>query len=270
MRNYRSLLAFGGLAILAVLTTLRASSWSDPVTLATVEAENHPNSSRSVYAAARVNYGLYLMRGDKEAYSRAVGLLEKAGDLDPKAKLPYIALIRLSYGRGEAPTTAWQNQLVERFEHQRISLSDTFGLAAFIKCHAESKDCPIPLEYIAKVYYAALQNQLLVLSVKAQLLVDFGVLNVNHYGDVDVAINAFDEAVQLRPNQFSYRLIRAQILLAGERFDRVADEIVYFRSRPSGWDDELHTPYEKVDSLEFRLRERQAEPENLEPDQASG
>ena len=39
---------------LSGLTYLRAQQWSDPVTLAITEAEHHPTSYRSVYAAGRV------------------------------------------------------------------------------------------------------------------------------------------------------------------------------------------------------------------------
>ena len=85
-------------------------------------------------------------------------------------------------------------------------------------------------------------------SVQAQLLVDFGVLNINHLGDLPVALQAFDDAVLLRPNNFNYRMVRAHALLYLKEHERVEEEIK-FLSGNRRWEDEFETPTAKIELL---------------------
>ncbi|MEM7469225.1 MAG: hypothetical protein AAF387_20400, partial [Pseudomonadota bacterium] len=84
-QQYRRVVAIVGIFVFGGLTMLRAVSWSDPVTLATVEAENHPNSMRSLYSAGRAHYGMYLLTGDASKLESSRQFLERAAAVDDGA-----------------------------------------------------------------------------------------------------------------------------------------------------------------------------------------
>ena len=116
VENPRATAVAAALAILLLsgLTFIRAGTWSDPVTLALTEAEYHPTSYRSVYAAGRIFYGFYLMRGDQEHYDKAIENLLSAAALDKSAKRPYFGLIKLSLATKNEIPEEWNQELLHR------------------------------------------------------------------------------------------------------------------------------------------------------------
>jgi protein O-mannosyl-transferase len=237
----------------ATVTFIRAGDWSDPVTLAVVEAERHPNSFRAVYELARIQFGLYKLTRDERDYHNAVVNLERSAALDGNAKRPLAALLKLEYARGRAPKPEWKAELLRRYEFTLFHESETQDLHQIVKCRAE-RTCNFPQQEVVELYQAALANSTIPTYSKAQLMVDLAIFYVNEAGDLVPAMNLLDAAVELHPKEFGFRKVRAQIYVVAGRYDEVDDEIRYLRT-VSVWRDRLNSPVAAIDGLERQLRE---------------
>ena len=213
------------IVIVASLTLMRASAWSDPVTLAVTEAEHHPQSYRSVYAAARAFHGLYIMREDPEYYQRAISYLQQAAELDPTAKLPHFGLLRLAYYSDQPVDPMWHKELVRRLEHSFFGHTDWIELHRIVRCHAESEHCKIPKQNVNDYYQAALKNSTASRSSRSQLLLNYAIFLINESSDYASAIPMLDEAISLVPNKFTLRMTRAEILGLSGNIERLREEI---------------------------------------------
>lgn len=243
------------LSIIAALGFFRASDWSDPVTLAITEALHHPQSYRSVYAAARVYYGMYLMQNKQEYYDEAVSYLEVAGSLDKDAKRPYFGLLRLAYNRGRAPKEEWTEELRSRLRTRMFSVHETSDLQTLVECHASNPDCKIPKTDILSFYSDVLSNDSVKNNLKAQLQLDLAVFYVNEFQEFTPAITLIEEAVEQRPDEFAFRKVLTQIyILAGEA--ERATKSIEILTQASSWKDRYRTPSDEISALESMLKEK--------------
>ena len=236
------------LVLCAVMTFLRAGDWSDPVTLAVVEAERHPNSFRAVYDLGRIQFGLYQMSNEEAHYQNAVTNMERAATLNPDSSLALVALLKMAYERGHIPQPQWMDELRHRYEHTLFHPSETAGLNQMVKCRAK-RTCNYPTQDINGLFQAALSNPTIPPYQKAQLMVDLAALYVNEASDFGPAMNLLDDAVALFPDEFGFRKVRAQVYLMAERYDAVENETRYMRS-VAIWRDKIRSPIEAIKSLE--------------------
>ncbi len=241
------------ISLYAAVTFIRAGDWSDPITLAVVEAERHPNSFRAVYDLGRIEVGLYDLSGDERHYQNALKHLERSAALDKTAKRPLAALMKLEYAHGREPKPEWKAELQYRYQNTLFHVSETLDLHRIIKCRA-TRACRFPPNEIVALIQSALSNPSIPPYSKAQLLIDLAVFYVNEAGDFRPAMNLLDDAVDLFPHEFEFRKIRAQIYVMAGRYAEVDDEIRYLRS-VSVWRDQLRPPLAAIEALEQRLRE---------------
>ena len=239
------------IVIFAGLTFLRAHSWSDPVTLSLTRAEKHPMSHRSVYGAAQVLYGLYLMRGEPEHYDRAVELLLQSAALKESAKRPYFGLFMMSYKNDKPFEEAWRAELIRRLSGTFFAHTDWLELHQFVKCHASNPECQFPQQDIIDFFQAALSNPTISNLVKSQLLLDLAVFYVNEAADYEVALSMLDEAVELIPDKFSLRMTRAEIMRLAGQEERLKREIESI-SAITEWRDPHEYSAERISSLRTR------------------
>lgn len=257
----RYLLGGAVILILATLTFIRAGDWSDPVTLATVEAQRHPNSFRSVYELGRIQFGLYKISKNEDDYYKTIELLERSATLDPNAKAPLAALIKLEHARGRTPKPQWKVELLRRYRDTVFHMSETRDLHQMVKCRAE-RSCDFPPDEIIEFYQAALSNPTLASYSKAQLMVDLAIFYVNEASDFAPAMSLLDDTVELLPDEFEFRKVRAQIYVLAGRYDEVEAEIRYMRSVPL-WRDRLASPLDDIERLEQELAAARRRP-NME------
>lgn len=250
IENPRASIAGAALMIflLSGLTFIRAGTWSDPVTLALTEAEYHPTSYRSVYAAGRIYYGFYLMRGDPAHYDKAIDNLLLAAALDKSAKRPYFGLIKLSLATKNEIPKDWNQELLNRLGNTHFKNTDWLEMHEMVKCHAESDDCNIPKEKIISYFFASLSNPTLTPSAKSQLLLDLSVFYVNEIGDFDKATEILAEAVSIRPRKFERRMTYAEVLMLAEKYDEVAVELDRIEGM-TDWQDAHAYSDERVQAL---------------------
>ena len=242
----------GIVLIFSGLTFLRANSWSDPVTLAIVEAQNHPQSFRSVYAAGRSQYGLYLMRDDIKDYVGSLEKLEKAASLDEESKLPLIGLIRLSYDNGNVPKNEWLETLKERLRNTTSRIADISALGDLARCRADKEKCKIPALIVNDIYEAAYARELMKPAVRAQLLVDYAALTINDFGDAARAITLLEEATALIPNNYVYRKMLVNIFVLSGKHQLAVNELERMLAIEH-WRDISFTPYEEITEMRRQL-----------------
>jgi len=200
--------------LLATMTCLRAGDWSDPITLAMIEAERNPSSYRTVYELGRVQYGLYLMNDDEDAYTATVGLMNQAAALDPEAKRPLLELIKLVYRRGGEPDASVTAELSRRYAHALFRHNEWVDLQKLVTCRAEP-DCRVSSALVYELYSAALSNTGLSDHARAQLMVDFALYYANDLRDFKPAAALLRDATVLRPDALRYRVILAEVLIHG-------------------------------------------------------
>ena len=236
------------ITLLAVLTFMRAGDWSDPITLAVIEAERHPNSFRAVYDLARVQSGLFTLSQDEHHYRNAMANFERSVTLNPHTKLPLAAMIQLEFLRGRVPRREWIVELRDRYKTALFHPADTADLHQMVACHARP-GCNFPHDDVVDLISAALSNPTIPPYAKAQLLVDLAIFYVNEAYDLVPAMNLLDDAVALFPKQFTFRNTRAQIYLMAGRFDEVEEETRLMRLT-SVWGDHLLSPVDAIEELE--------------------
>lgn len=221
--------SFGAAALiillLSSLTFIRAGTWSDPITLALTEAEYHPASYRSVYAAGRVYYGLYQMRGEQEHYDKAIENLLSAAELDKSAKRPHFGLVKLSLATENKIPEDWNKELLHRLQYTHFKYTDWLELHLMVKCHAESDECNVPKPNLLSYFYASLSNPTITEATKSQLLLNLGVFYVNEMGDFAKATEILAEAVSIRPRKFELGITYAEVLMLAEKYEDLAAEL---------------------------------------------
>lgn len=244
--------ALGIFVTFGALTFVRAGDWSDPVTLATIEAERNPRSFRTVYELGRVRYGLYLMGGDERDYAASIAILESSLELDASAKRPLIEMIKLAYKHGDQPKDEWREQLIQRYAETLFHHAEWVDLHNLVACHAEG-ECAVPHAMVIDLFLAALSNPTVAEHARAQLMVDLAVFYVNEFRDFEPALALLQDAVALRPRDFSFNAAQAEVLVLAGRFDEAESVIAYITANDS-WDDYVARPGERVAALEAQLR----------------
>lgn len=203
-------------ALFAMLTALRAADWSDPLTLATIEAERHPRSFRAVYELGRIQFGLFQMTGDRSYLNATVQNLERSGTLDPNAKRPYFGLIKLSYEFDIERNEAWLDTLLARLSHGLIHPTEASEFQELSRCFI-NPECRYPRDLVLQLFGAALGNPKLDDRRKAQVLVSLSAFYINALHDMDPAVRMVQDAVSLDPDLLSYRRMLLQLLLMADR-----------------------------------------------------
>ena len=240
---------------LSGLTYLRAQQWSDPVTLAITEAEHHPTSYRSVYAAGRVYFGLSMMRGDQIYFDKSAEHLIMAAELDKSAKRPYFGLMKLARINEKPIPEKWRAELLYRLQHTLFSHTDWTELHLMVKCRAEFKDCNVPRDDVLAYFQASLSNDTISPQTKSQLLLDLAVFYVNEVGESVLASELLAEAVSLTPNKFELRLTYAEILMLAEKYDDLAAELNRIEATEY-WQDAHTYSSGRIEAIRRRMAEK--------------
>ena len=236
------------IVLCALLTYLRAGDWSDPATLAAVEAQRHPNSLRAVYDLGRIQFGLHQLTGREEFYEKGIANLERSVLLDPNATRPLIGLLRMEHESGHTPQPEWMLAALDRYENTLFHPSETDDLYRLVQCRSQ-KSCAFPAPDVQQLYQAALRNESVPKYSRAQLMVDLAVFYINESNDIEPAMNLLDDVVLAFPTEFNFRKIRAQIYLMAERYSEVTEETEYMRS-VSVWRDLINSPINEISALE--------------------
>jgi len=205
------------LVVLALLTFARASTWSDPVTHALVEAKHKPESPRAVYSVAYAYHGMYLMRGEHEFLDLSLEWLERAARVDEKTVGPLFDTLRVASQADTPVEPSVYDRLAERLATKRIHPADIDYFRRTVDCF-KGGVCNGEPDSLLRLFGAALSNEWLYDREKAQLLITLADLYVS-YGDPDAALRVMHDVVRIAPEDHNNHLNLARAQYAAGRHE---------------------------------------------------
>jgi len=209
------------LFLFSFTTWLRAGQWSDNINHAVYEAQHHPESFRSVFAAGRIHARLTL-NGHAESEEKAYAYLRKASILDKTGIMPETMLIKLSYLLGKPVDQKWFDTILQKLSRFPLTPSDLSSLQALASCIGGQ--CNIPHETMEAIFEQALKNE------SAELVAIYGYYTINKRGNFDKGLELFKRAVELDPREPQRRINLINLLTVMGRFDEAEQQLALFRA----------------------------------------
>lgn len=203
--HLKPLLVGGIIIVLGAMTLYRSWQWGDPFTLALTEARHNPTSGRARYEMGRLYFKLYGINKRPELLEKVRHELKAAVEYGEEDFHPLAALIN-SYLIAHEPVPeeivlALENELrVKTPSARRLD-----GLAVMVNCQLHSK-CPVNPAVVIRAFGAMLENPRLSPRLKSRMLEWMTLYYSNVLVDYAAAQRIMEDAVQLQPKNWSYRL----------------------------------------------------------------
>ncbi len=187
----------------------RAEHWESPLSLALIDVENHPTSSRTnvmaglVYTQAALNAK---SENDKLAYAeQADKYFLTAIELDKTGFSSSIGRIVILYLLNKPIEIEYFDTLVDNLENGRVGPSTQSSLLSLIECNIE-RVCKLPEKYLVSLIEAVLRNPLLPTKDKGSLMVQLGRYYAESLANLDKAEELVKEAIKMDKSTIRYRL----------------------------------------------------------------
>ena len=209
--------------LLALITTLRAEEWSDPLRFARSEAAKHPHSPRSTYERARMlviasNYD------PRSPYFRpAEAAIEQAMAVPASGALPAQAMLMFSARAGLPLQPAWWKLLQEKVALHPGAPETQLSLIALTRCQADH-GCKFDPDDMLATFEAALRP-----GDDAGILSIFGNYALNVVGDHELAFRLWKEAARLDPHNAQYQANLAVLAIRKQRYADAEQAIAALR-----------------------------------------
>ena len=140
----------------AVATNLRAREWSNPLRLAIVEANRHPESPRAVYEAGRL---LLIASGyaPGKTLDSSWKYLRQASAIPGSSSLPDQAMIMIADHHHQGADADYWNSMIEKLRNQPTRQEDISALTSLTTCY-EANICKFDVSWLQRAYEAALSR----------------------------------------------------------------------------------------------------------------
>lgn len=140
----------------AAATNLRAREWSNPLRLAIVEADRHPESPRAVYEAGRL---LLIASNYKpgKALDDAWKYLREASMIPGSSSLPDQAMIMLADHHHQGADSDYWHSMIHKLRNQPTRQEDISALISLTNCY-EASICKFDKSWLQRAYEAALSR----------------------------------------------------------------------------------------------------------------
>jgi hypothetical protein len=140
----------------AIATNLRAREWSNPLQLAVIEANRHPNSPRAVYEAGRQlliasNYK------DGPVLTASWKYLRQAAAIPGSSALADQAMIMIADHERRGDDSAFWNSMTRKLRSQPTRQEDISALISLTSCYG-SGTCRFDVSNLQTAYEAALSR----------------------------------------------------------------------------------------------------------------
>ena len=140
----------------AAATNLRAREWSNPLRLAIVEANRHPESPRAVYEAGRLlliasNYHPGKAMDDSWKY------LREASAIPGSSSLPEQAMIMLADHDRQGADAEYWHSMIRKLRNQPTRQEDISALISLTNCY-DAGICKFDKSWLQRAYEAALSR----------------------------------------------------------------------------------------------------------------
>lgn len=215
-------------SIIAYTTMLRAYHWQDPIQLALVDVENHPESARAHTVLADIYHSVYTNSADEvekeELYLLGMKSFDNAIKVNPLSTSSYIG--RLAF-------FAQHNHYAKENDVQKISAllseklidSSTVSSIYFLTQCQINRSCLLDTNYYMDILYSCLSNRTISAYFKSLILVDLS----NYYArillDYDTAEHLTREAIKLNPSNVSTKFALLVWLVEQEKFSDAEHEL---------------------------------------------
>lgn len=224
----RALLVVAIAIVLGTVTAMRASDWSNPLTMAEMEVAHHPHSARANYEAAR-QYD-YLLRRDKNPivseidYRYALKYMYDARQARPDFAPAIIGRILLEADHGTRPDDAWLAEARASLAHGVPTPDLVDLLRALADCQRDGP-CALSDKEAASLYEAVLANPRLKGRTLAAVLTSASDYMASRPRNLANALSLAGAAVRAAPGDPRYHLNLAILLIADRQIDAARAEI---------------------------------------------
>lgn len=253
IRLFRRGLVILLVALFAVDTHARASSWASSFELWSAEAEHHPASMRANTELAELYaYNASIKTGDpmtaESNYTPARKYYELAVSLDENGVSALFGLIRLNATHGRPVEKTWLDKLTFRLAHKAIPANVNDLLIGLIHCRMEN-NCTLTASQMEQLLQAPLNNPHVTGRNQALVYSALYYYFINATHDYSRAITAAEEAIRLDSQELGHRVALTMALMGARHFDEARSQIKILRQM----DPEGHMASE-IAPLESRLQ----------------
>ena len=218
-------LAAGFVLACALLTTSRASLWSDELQRTVQEVTDHPDSARANYEAARRIMRQTIDAGNRNPMARTVAerYLRRAADLDRRIKAPLTGLLYLDCAFGLPQDAIRLTALRDRFAQTRFSHADRALVVSLSPLLVEHRLC-LDDAQVRALLDAGLSNPLADGPLKGMLhavAMDHAAAAMH---DIPLALRHAEAAVDSDPGNVALRINRIHLYLQMKKNDAAKRE----------------------------------------------
>lgn len=225
-QNVRAGIAATVIALLTAITGYRAALWSDPVRMALVSAEQHPNSARSQYDAGRLIYVQALAESDeKQGALLARPYLERAMALAPDYVHPVASTILTQYRNQPIP----QDIITELTSRIRRNKSLRVNVVLLLLNAATGSQLAMTPEQVSAVFTAAMDNPSVHVGARAQLLSSYGRYHYVRLNNLQTAVSLTLAAAETEPGNPVFQINLAKLALSLEQPDIATQHLEHAR-----------------------------------------
>lgn len=211
--------------VLAFATAARSQMWSDPLSHATFEVENHPDSPRANLAMGEMYMSLGL--ADKQNanifLAAAKSHFQRSSQLRESFRDGLFGLLVLSSKTNHSMPDDAFDDLINRLRDQPFSSNTVNWIAYLSECIAKA-ECNISAGKMTAIIQAALENETIKSRTKAELYT----ASSNYFfflKDYQSALYLSASATAELPNISRYRLNLVNMLIILQRFEDARAEL---------------------------------------------
>lgn len=241
----RRTMALLPIAVLAILCTIQARTWGDPMRLAVALASRNIDSPRASYDLGK----LLLESAHKDAqspqWSMARKEFEHAASLPRSSPLAEQALIIMDARSGRAvPASVWES-FRAKLSAKGAGPQEVLALHGVSNCRIQGK-CRFDDQELFRTFLVALERN----PRSATLHLLYANFSYSVTKDTNLAVRMMREAVRLQPDNLSYQAGLAQYLLAsGLHMDHPEVAALVARLKAGNADGRLDEDLRRIRSL---------------------
>lgn len=239
------------IALFGVVTSLRASQWSNNFSLFVSEAQNHPDSVRANYEAGRQYMALYEQnRGDRRLFDQAWHYLERSTKLDNRSTLGFFGLIYLSNIDRRPIDPGLINDLALRLAVTFFGAFENTTLERLAAVNGE-REPALSHNAVVTLYDAALSNPTIQPIVRGMLYSSLSGYYANQRHNYAMATSLAIKATEAAPDQAAFNIDYAKLLVVLHQFKAAREQLQIARTKTQ--DTEL---LERISVAEMTLEKR--------------
>lgn len=211
-------------------TYLRATHWGNPIQMAELEVNHHPDSIAANIGMA-TTYATLPIHNQIEAnlyYQYAYEYFSRAADLSPKDTLGLFGLIVINSRNNLDVEEAWIRSLAKRLKNYPFTAGSQNALMNLEKC-VSAKICSVPTQMMETLFQAALDNSTLHGKARSGVLFAWSDFLFELKRDGDAAAIAAYDAVKTSPTYPEFRVTLIKFLIDMNRYAEARAQIADMR-----------------------------------------